>query len=106
MWKPAILGLTAVFWTVMMVLLWRAEFGSGKPVGASVPAAMVFDKILTAPDSSTMEIRHGTNRIGYCRWRPDVGQEFATGARVEENEDPLEGMVRNLAYYTLDVDGN
>jgi hypothetical protein len=106
MWKPLTLGLTAVFWTVMMALLWRAEFGSGKPLGATVPAPLVFSKILTAPDSSTLEIRNGTNRIGYCRWRPDVGQELATGARMEENDDPVEGMVRQLAYYTLDVDGN
>jgi hypothetical protein len=62
--KRIILGLTAAFWVVMMAMLWRAEFGSGRPVGASVPPSLVFDKILTAPDFSTLEIRRGTNRVG------------------------------------------
>jgi hypothetical protein len=63
--------------------------------------------MLTAPDHSTLEIRHGTNRLGYCHWRPDIGQERATGVKLlDEEEDPIEGMVPRLAYYTLDLDGN
>jgi len=106
MWARMTIGLIAAFWAVMMGLLWRSEFGHGRPVGSEIPASLVLDKILTAPDQSTLEIRHGTNRVGYCRWRADVGQEFATGARMSEEEEPVEGMVQHLAYYTLDVDGN
>jgi hypothetical protein len=104
--KPLILAAVSIFWVVMMALLWRMEFGRGKPVGARVPAQLVWDKILTAPDPSTLEIRYRTNRIGYCRWRADVGQELATGAMMVDSPEPVEGMVRNLTSYSLDVDGN
>ncbi len=104
--KRFILAAVTVFWLVMMAQLWRMEFGSGKPMGANIPPQLVWEKILTAPDSSTLEIRHGTNRIGYCRWRADVGQEFATGAVMTDPSEAVEGMVRNLSSYTLDVDGN
>jgi hypothetical protein len=98
------LGLTAVFWVAMSVLLWQSEFSARGRVASAVPPGLVWRKMLTAPDQSTLEIRQGTNRIGSARWRPDVGQELATGARLDEN--PIEGMVPNLAFYTLDFDGN
>lgn len=100
------IGLVTVLWVTLTVLLCRSEFGARRPLGGSIPARVVWQKILTAPDQSTLEIRYGTNRIGYCRWRPDVGQELATGAILLEDEDPVEGMVRQLSHYTLDVDGN
>jgi hypothetical protein len=89
----------------MSFLLWRSEFGARRQIASSVPPAVVWKKILTAPDLSTLEIRRGTNRSGYCKWRPGVGQEMATGVRMLEDE-PLEGMVQQLANYTLDFDGN
>lgn len=104
--KPLVIVPITLFWVFMMMLLWRAEFGNGKPPGATVPPQLVWDKILTAPDSSTLEIRHGTNRIGYCRWRADIGQEVATGAKMLDTPDVVEGMVPNLTSYTLDIDGN
>ena len=99
------IGLVTVFWAGMSFLLWRSEFGDRRHLASSVPPAVVWKKILTAPDFSMLEIRRGTNTIGRCRWRPDLGQEIATGARMIDDE-PLEGMVQRLAYYTLDFDGN
>ena len=104
--KPLILAAVATFWVIMMAQLWRMEFGRGKPMGARVPPQLVWHKILTAPDPSTLEIRHGTNRIGYCRWRADVGQELATGAMMVDSPEPVEGFVQHLTSYSLDVDGN
>jgi len=105
-WSTRIwLGVVALFWLAMSALLWRSEFGSRRHFGSSIPVGVVWQKMLTAPDHSTLEIRRGTNRIGYCRWRPEVGQEFATGARMSEDE-PIEGMVHRLAHYELEVDGN
>ena len=98
------LAAVTVFWLAMSAWLWRSEFGERRQPG-SVPPGVVWQKVLTAPDPSNLEIRHGTNVIGYCRWRPDVGQELATGARSLE-EDPVEGMVRQLAYYSLDFEGS
>jgi hypothetical protein len=99
------LGGVTVFWVVMSVLLWRSEFGSRGTPGSVVPLAVVWQKILTAPDASHLEIRQHTNRIGYCHWRPEIGQELATGA-VMTDDEPVEGMVHRLAHYTLDLDGN
>ncbi len=93
-----------VFWVTMTVWLWRTEFGERRQPGG-VPAAVVWKKILTAPDPSNLEIRHGTNVIGFCHWRPDVGQELATGQRLADDENPLEGLVEQLAYYSLDFEG-
>ena len=105
-WNTRIwLGVVALFWIAMSALLWRSEFGPRRHFGSSLPVAMVWQKMLTAPDHSTLEIRRGTNRIGYCRWRPEVGQEFATGMRMSDDE-PVEGMVHKLAYYSLEADGN
>jgi hypothetical protein len=103
--KRLTVAVLALFWAVMMFHLWQSEYG-GRPVGARVPVSLVWNRILTAPDTSTLEIRQGTNRLGYCRWRADVGQEYATGARSPDPDDELEAMVQNLVEYTLDVDGN
>ena len=99
------IAVVTAFWLAMSVLLWRSEFGHHRPFARTVPAHMVWQKMLTAPDASNLEIRHGTNRVGYGRWRSDVGQEIATGALLPE-DDPIEGLVPKLAYYTLDFDGN
>lgn len=99
------IAVVTVFWLAMSVLLWRSEFGHHRPFARTVPAQMVWQKMLTAPDASNLEIRHGTNRVGYGRWRSDVGREIATGALLPE-DDPIEGLVPKLAYYTLDFDGN
>lgn len=104
MWSRLAFWLIAIFWLTMGVLLWRAEFGGGAARGAAVPVNMVWQKILTAPDNSSLEIRQGTNRIGLCRWSANLGQEQATGARFIE--DQPEGMVKTLSSYTLDLDGN
>jgi hypothetical protein len=101
--KSLWLAAVTLFWVTMSVWLWRTEFGERRPPG-SLPPTVVWKKILTAPDASNLEIRHGTNVIGYCNWRPDVGQEFATGARMND-EEPLEGMVQELSHYSLDFEG-
>jgi hypothetical protein len=98
------LGLVTVFWLAMAALLWRSEFGSRGQPGSVVPPGMVWQKILTAPDASNLEIRHHTNRVGYCRWRPEMGQDLASAGMLEE--EPVEGMIPRLAHYTLDLDGN
>jgi len=95
----------AAFWMAMSGLLWRSEFGARRQLASAVPALMVWKKMLSAPDHSTLEIRHGTNRIGSCLWRPDLGQEAATGLRIWEEEELIEGFVPHLAYYTLDLEG-
>ena len=58
------LGIVA-FFASMNVLLWRMEFGGSSRFGSPVPVEAVVERILTAPDDSSLEIRRNGERIGY-----------------------------------------
>src|SRR6516162_8972026 len=93
----------AAFWITMNVLLWRAEYGARAALGSSVPAHVVWNKILTAPDSSSLTIFRKGKRIGFCHWITSVGEDLA---KMSSGETPPEGMVRKIVNYRLDLDGN
>lgn len=93
------------FWVVMNVLLWRAEFGSHGKTGGSVPVAVVWQKILTAPDDSGLAILRDGKRVGFARWAPNVGDEVAAG-KLSTEELPPEGMVKRLTEYHLELSGD
>ena len=97
--------LIALFWIVMNVLLWRSEFGGRSELGNALPTSVVLEKILTAPDDSALEIFHRGQKIGYCRWRANVGEALATGKIGTEEYEP-EGMIRRLSGYTVSLEGN
>ena len=94
----------AGFWLTMNLRLWSSEFGQTNHPGSVVPATMVWQKILTAPDDSSLEILQDAKRVGRCRWQANVGEEIATG-KVAPDEFELEGMVRQLTGYTIDLEG-
>ena len=94
----------AVFFVVMNVLLWRQEFGK-HDIGTTIPADKVWEKVLTAPDNSSLDIVHEGKKIGYCRWSPNVGEETETG-KINTDEFEPEGMVQQLSHYTIELDGN
>lgn len=45
----------AAFWVTMNVLLWRLEYGA-RGGDTEVPAQLVWHKILTAPDGSSLSV--------------------------------------------------
>jgi hypothetical protein len=94
-------GLIALFWVTMNVLLWRAEFGSRGGAGSAVPVEVIWRKILTAPDSSSLSVWQGGKRIGFCHIVTSVGEEFA-----KLDEAPPEGMVETVKNYVIKFDGN
>lgn len=96
--------LITIFWVVMNVLLWRAEYLGKDTLGSAVPVEMVVQKILTAPDNSSLEIFHHGQKIGYCRWAANVGQDLAD--RMEKEDLSPEGMVDALSNYRIDFEGN
>ena len=95
--------LVALFWLAMNALLWRAEYGQRARVGSALPAQVVWQKILTSPDSSSLTIFFHGKKIGFCHWITSVGDEFS---RFKSGEAPPEGMVKRVAGYGLQLEGN
>jgi hypothetical protein len=92
------------FFATMNVLLWRVEFGESSRFGSPVPLESVVERILTAPDDSSLEIRRGGERIGYCHWIAGTAEEL-----VLETPPGLEGMpdgmVSRPKAYAVHVEG-
>jgi hypothetical protein len=93
-----------VFWVTMNVLLWRAEYGSRDTTRSAVAAELVWQKILTAPDASSLSILHHGKKIGFCHWSTGVGEEWS---KVKGEEDvSARGMADRISGYRLHVEGN
>jgi hypothetical protein len=99
------LVLVTLFFVTMNVLLWRAEFGVRGHTGTLVPAELVWDKLLTSPDNSFLEIQHRGVKIGRAHWAPSIGEEFTVDSVTSEDLPP-EGMIRQPTGYALDFDGH
>ena len=93
----------ACFWLAMNFLLWRAEYGNKSSSFASVPAELVWRKILTAPDSSSLSIYRQGKRIGFCHWFTRVGQELAN---FDEVPSPPKAVPSRPSNYQIHLDGN
>jgi hypothetical protein len=90
------------FWITMNVLLWRSEFRGKNELGSAVPVPVVWQKMLTAPDDSRMEVLKQGREIGSFRWSPNVGEAVATGKTYSPDAQP-EGRVQELSGYTIDI---
>lgn len=97
-----VLVLLGIFWAGMNVLLWRAEFGRDTLFAGDVPVEVVWQKVLTAQDSSPLEIRQRGRRIGFCRWTTTIEEAPPT----EPVGAGPEGLVRKLIGYKIELDGN
>jgi hypothetical protein len=96
--------LVTLFWVTMNVLLWRSEFGPGKYAGSPLPPTVVWQKILTAPDNSSLNIMHHGVRIGNCQWSAAVGQN-GSASKLLLNDDPPDAMVDRPLIYRIDCEG-
>jgi hypothetical protein len=84
----------AAFWVTMNFMLWRAEYGS-RGGDTPVPFQLVWRKILTAPDASSLSVYQGRERMGYCEFSTSVGQEMAA---LDDDKPPPEGLVAKAGY--------
>jgi hypothetical protein len=98
-----LLAAAAVFWVTMTVLLWRAEYGGKTGSGTSLPPAVVWNKILTAPDSSSLTVFHHGKKIGFCHWATSIGEELSA---LREEDGAPEGMVQKATSYRIQVEGS
>jgi len=92
--------LIAAFWVTMNVLLWRAEYGRHNDIGSAVPPQMVWQKILTAPDNSSLIILHNGKNAGFAHWATEITE--AGSARAGQPED----MVSHPTGYRIEFEGN
>jgi hypothetical protein len=104
MLKRAFLPAAAVFWAVMMGLLWRSEYGTPQASGTPIPAGLVWEKMLTAPDVSTLQILFQGTNVGFCRWSASAGQETARALTADHVTGAPE-LVGPPRGYRLDLDG-
>lgn len=84
----------ATFWLAMNFLLWRAEFGAHGGE-TPVPLEMVWQKILTAPDASSLSVYQSGRRTGYCEFSTGVGRQMA---ELDEEKLPTEELVARAGY--------
>src|ERR1700728_11060 len=94
------IGIT-VFWLTMNALLWRTEFGA-RGGDIPVPLQLVWRKILTAPDSSSLSVYQNKERTGYCEFTTSVGQQMAA---LDEDKPPPESFITHTGYQ-IHVAGN
>jgi len=95
--------LLTAFFVTMNVLLWRAEYGHQGSAGSSVPAEVVWRKILTSPDSSSLTIFHHGKKVGFCHWITSIGEELS---QIQEDTGSPEGQVRRIMGYRVQLEGN
>jgi hypothetical protein len=96
----------AGFWVVMNFLLWRSQSAAHSEIGSAIPVDIVWDKILTAPDNSSLDIYDHTNKIGFCHWVAIVGGSAqALNQSLAEDYAP-EGLMPQPTGYGLSLEGN
>ncbi|HEY5297169.1 MAG TPA: hypothetical protein VIK59_04530 [Verrucomicrobiae bacterium] len=93
--------LLAAFWVTMNVLLWRTEYSPGGG-HISIPVDLVWRKILTAPDTSSLNVYQNGQRTGFFEFSTSVEQAMAN---LDEDNPPPEGIVAR-AGYQIHVNGN
>ena len=91
----------AAFWVAMNILLWRSEYGS-RGSGIPVPVDLVWRKVLTAPDTSSLTVYQDGQKAGFCEFSTSVEQAMAV---LDEDKPPPEGIVAR-AGYQIRFDGN
>jgi hypothetical protein len=96
--------LVAIFFVTMNVLLWRSEYAAHDSSGSAVPVAMVWTKILNAPDNSELQILRGGKPAGFCRWATEVTEASVT--KTAADAALPEDLVRQPTGFRISVSGN
>ena len=102
------LGVVALFWVIMNVLLWRSEYGEASSLGSSLPVSVVWEKIVETPDASGLEIRQNGEKIGFCRWTVIQETPLADDSDLDivDGQDELDGMIEKILGYQIQLEGN
>jgi hypothetical protein len=96
----------ACFWLAMNGLLWRSQWGAHSRLGSAVPAEVVWGKILTAPDLSSLDIYDHDKRIGSCHWIATVGNSPLSSQKSLDDDYAPDGSDQQVTGYALNFGGN
>jgi hypothetical protein len=99
------LGVT-VFWLSMNYLLWRSQAGGHSAFGSALPAEAVWDKILTAPDNSDLNIYDHEVKTGFGHWSAGLADSPLLSSRILAAEYRPGGPEQKLTGYTLNFEGS
>ncbi len=96
----------AGFWLVMNFLLWRSQSGAHSQIGSAIPVEVVWDKILTAPDNSSLDIYDHEKRTGFCQWMATVGGAAQALNQSLSKDYAPDGLIPQPSGYELSLEGN
>jgi hypothetical protein len=96
----------AGFWLVMNVLLWRSQSGAHSQIGSAVPVEIVWDKILTAPDNSSLEIYDHGKKTGFCQWMATAGGAARALNQSLSKDYAPDGLNPQPGGYGLSLEGD
>jgi hypothetical protein len=94
------------FWLVMNFLLFRSQWGGHNGFGNATPAAAVWDKILTAPDNSALDVYYQKERIGMGRWEVGAADSPLISSKVLAQDYQPGQIAPKLTGYRLSFDGS
>jgi hypothetical protein len=95
-----------VFWLSMNFLLWRSQAGGHSAFGSALPAEAVWDKILTAPDNSDLNIYDHEVKTGFGHWSAGLADSPLLSSKILDAEYHPGGPDQKPAGYTLSFEGS
>src|SRR5579872_6399048 len=96
----------AGFWLVMNFLLWRSQWDSRSEIGNAVPLDTVWQRILTCPDPSSLDIFDHDKKIGFCHWMASVGNSPLISQKIIQQDYAPTDADNKITGYTLSFEGN
>jgi hypothetical protein len=94
------------FWLGMNYLLWRSQWGAHSRIGSAVRPEVVWEKILAAPDTSSLDIYDHEKKIGLCHWMANVGNSPLASEKILANDYAPDGLDQQVTGYTLTFEGS
>jgi hypothetical protein len=90
----------------MNYLLWRSQWDTQSRIGSAVPVEVVWERILTAPDSSSLDIYDHDKKVGICHWIANVGNSPLASNKILEDDYAPDGLAEQVTGYSLTFEGN
>jgi hypothetical protein len=90
----------------MNYLLWRSEVGGHTMFGSALPPAVVWEKILTAPDNSKLDIFDHDVKTGFGSWTAGSADSPLLSSRILSAEYRPGAPLAKPTGYTLCFEGS